>query len=264
VSRRQKLWIGAYAVLVLAAAGFALLRGEDTRQDVPETAERTTLQILYENCRTDRRFREAYRNRGIVERKLLRLEERANEALINVVNEIRLSPGPTLPSIRELGDRLDRLNAKLGDLRARVVIYPLPKCQEIRHDASAKPTTKGRRDDPTALPAEPRTGGERPGAPAPAAPDSGDGGGSGDTPGGGSPGGQPSPPSGENPPPGDGPGGPGGPSPGPAPSDPTIGDGVGKAVDGALEQNVPKVIEGAADTSDAAKAEVCARLEVCP
>ena len=158
-------WVVSFVTLgaVLVALLVNYIRDDNTREAIPREAQARVNEALYANCVNDRRFRIAYRERAKVERKLLRVETEANEALIDVTNEIQ-ADGPTYPSIVALGEKLDSLNRELNDLRARVVILPLPQCQKLRHigpHARIKPPRGGSNEPSPDKPSREKSGGGR-------------------------------------------------------------------------------------------------------
>lgn len=88
---------------------------------------------LVENCEANLKYRKQARERSIANDLSTKLQIGANEALINVVNEIQQSPGPQLTSIHVLGRKLDRVNAQLQEVRAEsTTLLPLPDCNAYR------------------------------------------------------------------------------------------------------------------------------------
>lgn len=86
--------------------------------------------LFEESCRQERKRDKQIQTRGRAEERIAASQIRSNEALIEVVNDLRRGPGPVMPSLAALGRVLDRENLLLGDVRADIVIIPLPKCAD--------------------------------------------------------------------------------------------------------------------------------------
>ena len=115
------LGIGAVAAFFLGTA-FGTSEA-DVREEI--------INALVTNCENDAEFREQSKIRAEAVQELYALEQDANEALIEVVNEIQLN-GTELESIERLGVVLDKVNTQLSDTRATVVVVPVPNCDDLR------------------------------------------------------------------------------------------------------------------------------------
>lgn len=128
-------WIAIASGLAAVGVVIGLLLSDRqgvSEQELEQRAARIAIEKIeereVENCEADRVFRELYRQRGIVEKELLALEVQANEALIEVVNDLEAQGLAAVPSIPKLRVQLDKLNTKLNDLRAELAILPVPQC----------------------------------------------------------------------------------------------------------------------------------------
>lgn len=86
-------------------------------------------ETLFHNCLEDHRFRRAYRQWGLAEKKSLKAEVRMNEAIIEVVNA-RVATGESFKELDQLGRVGDRVNTRLNEVRSRLDVLPVPQCEE--------------------------------------------------------------------------------------------------------------------------------------
>lgn len=130
---KQQL-LGLLAILALLCTMGAMFGAWVLAPGVSDQELRERLgDALVENCDLNLKYRQQARSRAIANDLSTKLQVSANEALINVVNEIQRFPGPHLPSIEVLGRKLDRVNAQLSDVRAETTkLLPLPDCAAYR------------------------------------------------------------------------------------------------------------------------------------
>lgn len=113
-------WFGAN---VLTDAG-------PSKAEVNQTVLTGVVDGLTKNCEVNLKYRRQSRQRARANDLALKLQVAANEALINVVNELTAT-GSTLESIVVLGHKLDRVNEQLNDVRAQTTqLLPLPDCSQ--------------------------------------------------------------------------------------------------------------------------------------
>jgi hypothetical protein len=260
--------VSLVAFLIVAAGVIAnYLNDRQDQGEVPDVARGEVTQVLYENCKDDRRFRRAYKIRGEIERRLLQLDRASDEALINFANEITLLDmaidSIEVPSAAVVSTKLDRVNAQRSRLIERIEILPLPKCGGIDEEADDRAHAR-KGDEGDLAPAEQSRSSEQstggtdatasPGSQPAPGPVDGDAGG----PGGGDAGnggGADSDPPAEAPEPVDPSPPPSEPAPGPGPEKPAgVGGQVGAVID--------ETVEGANEATGGAVCSLPVRL--CP
>lgn len=145
--RHRLGWI--VAIVIAAAIGggstFALVSTVDhNEQKISNTEDVASIanDAIVRQCRLDRVFRLQYRQRGIVEKRALRIERRVNDALRRVAvlatqggsgaNPLRAALG----RLNHVTNRANRLLAKLGK---RIKIRPVPKCADLRRRLAVRP-----------------------------------------------------------------------------------------------------------------------------
>jgi hypothetical protein len=122
----------AGVVLVLSAVGFAWGSNRSvTEEDLQSEVSASVGQAFVDKCENDLRFRKQARKRALAQQEFYLVEAAANEALIEVVNELRVA-GNASPAIEALGEALDDANAALSEIGATIHIIPLPECDELR------------------------------------------------------------------------------------------------------------------------------------
>lgn len=135
-STRQILGIGL-TMLLLALFGSwfganVLTDNWPTDAEVAREISTSMAEAIEKNCEVNLVYRRQTRERTIANDLSTKLQVAANEALIEVVNEIERS-GAGFDSIAALGRKLDRVNAQLNDVRAASTkLLPLPDCSEYR------------------------------------------------------------------------------------------------------------------------------------
>lgn len=113
--RRDLLVFGS----VLCAAVFLYFVDRDNQR---ERTREEFASALYENCINDRDFREQYRTRAIVERRVATTQKKANKALIVVSHRFG---GPALTNLAFV---LRELNDDLTTARNLIQVVAIPDC----------------------------------------------------------------------------------------------------------------------------------------
>lgn len=132
MTRRDRFALGAITVLCVIGAVFGarvLAPGVSDEELTQELGN-----ALVDNCEANIKYRVQGRQRTRANDKGTKLQVAANEALIDVVNELTANgSAANLPSITVLGKKLDRVNAQLNEIRAKSTkLLPLPDCQAYR------------------------------------------------------------------------------------------------------------------------------------
>lgn len=145
--RRRLGWVLAIALAAVVGGGstFALVSTVDTNeQKISDTEDVANIanDAIVRQCRLDRVFRLQYRQRGIVEKRALRIERRVNVALRRVAL-LATRGSPSVSPLRNALSRLnlvtDKANRLLGKLGRRIKIRPVPKCADLRRSLAVRP-----------------------------------------------------------------------------------------------------------------------------